>query len=202
MCHGTGRPGNSGASPTSCPSWGRASRIPPRGRTRQSLPRSGRMASFENVSAGGRTRPGLERIRRCAEERGPDPGRRPPPDGRMLRRTWPRRLPGPGRGGRLGGRRSSERGSSLVRKCTAARLGAEQKCALLCNGPRKAPRGYTRGKGVQWASERAETSTTGNRSEKTGGCLCGRRFLWVKVISKPTVKKILKTQTQRFDLTQ
>lgn len=166
MCHGTGRPGNSGASPTSCPSWGRASRIPPRGRTRQSLPRSGRMASFENVSAGGRTRPGLERIRRCAEERGPDPGRRPPPDGRMLRRTWPRRLPGPGRGGRLGGRRfRSERGSSLVRKCTAARLGAEQKCALLSNGPRRAPRGYTRGKGVQWASERAETSTTGNRSE-------------------------------------
>lgn len=67
--------------------------------------------------------------------------------------------------------------SSLVRKCTAARLGAEQKCDLLSNGPRRAPRGYTRGKGVQWASERAETSTTGNRSEKTGGCLCGLRFL-------------------------
>lgn len=152
--------------PDIVPQLGTRKQNPPRGRTRQSLPRSGRMASFENVSAGGRTRPGLERIRRCAEERGPDPGRRPPPDGRMLRRTWPRRLPGPGRGGRLGGRRfRSERGSSLDRKCTAARLGAEQKCALLSNGPRRAPRGYTRGKGVQWASERAETSTTGNRSE-------------------------------------
>lgn len=189
MCHGTGRPGNSGASPTSCPSWGRASRIPPRGRTRQSLPRSGRMASFENVSAGGRTRPGLERIRRCAEERGPDPGRRPPPDGRMLRRTWPRRLPGPGRGGRLGGRRSSARGSSLVRKCTAARLGAEQKCDLLSNGPRRAPRGYTRGKGVQWASERAETSTTGNRSDKRAGACVACVFCGSKLFPNQQLKK-------------
>lgn len=59
----------------------------------------------------------------------------------------------------------SARGSSLVRECAAARLGAEQKRDLLCNGPRRAPRGCTRGKGVQWASERAETPTTGNRPE-------------------------------------
>lgn len=89
----------------------------------------------------------------------------------------------------MGGRRSSERGSSLVRKCTAARLGAEQKCDLLSNGPRRAPRGYTRGKGVQWESERAETSTTGDRSDKRAGARVAGAFCGSKLFPNQQLKK-------------